>query len=528
MSSDSDHNICFDRKLFQPYNDDPNDHDNHYHFLWNDLVGAVVWFLTAGISISCGVGGGGIYVPLGILIFQFAPKQSSGFSQACIFGAALAGLILNSQNCHPASDIRHDAGVPQEARPLAHQRSISRAEQDEYVAKGGKLYTRPLIHYDMALFMSPMQMAGAVLGVLVQKMLPNWLYLLFAGVVLSYTSYRTYLKYFAARKKEKEQLQENQDQGKPTLDEEETSGDDPDNQTQPEDSSALRPLEEGLGETDKNSKDKSDAQPQGDEQDEKLALRTQYLEADMRQYPKEKIGAMVGLWVGLFVLTLLKGGKGVESLLGIQCDSPWYYVVIACQFVWLFGFAAYFGHRLMVDQQERIAVGYPYLGEADPVWDAPAIRFYGGFCFLSGVVAALIGIGGGMVLGPLMLVMGVDPRVSTATNSTMIVVTSSSIAVMFVTSGLVPWSYALFYFGVTFSGAWIGKSRIDQYVKKTGKASILIFILASIIAFATIGCLVILVTRLVDQGWCFHDFQPFCDVNSEEDCPVNRMLSKIY
>ena len=131
-----------------------------------------------------------------------------------------------------------------------------------------------------------------------------------------------------------------------------------------------------------------------------------------------------------------------------------------------------------------------------------------------------------MILGPLMLVMGIDPRVSTATNSTMIVITSSSIAVMFVTSGLVPWSYALFYFCVTFAGAWIGKSRIDSYVKRTGRASILIFILASIIAFATVGCLVILLTRLVDAGWCFDDFNAFCDVNESEDCPASRLLER--
>lgn len=132
-----------------------------------------------------------------------------------------------------------------------------------------------------------------------------------------------------------------------------------------------------------------------------------------------------------------------------------------------------------------------------------------------------------MVLGPMMLVMGIDPRVSTATNSTMFVITSSSIAIMFVTSGLVPWSYALFYFCVTFTGAWIGKSRIDKYVKKTGRASLLIFILASIIAFATVGCLVILITQLADAGWCFDDFRPFCDVGEAQDCPVNRLLSEI-
>ena len=53
MSSDSSHNICFDRKLFQAHNTDPNDHDNHYHYLWNDLVGGLVWFLAAGICKFC-------------------------------------------------------------------------------------------------------------------------------------------------------------------------------------------------------------------------------------------------------------------------------------------------------------------------------------------------------------------------------------------------------------------------------------------------------------------------------------------
>ena len=125
-----------------------------------------------------------------------------------------------------------------------------------------------------------------------------------------------------------------------------------------------------------------------------------------------------------------------------------------------------------------------------------------------------------------MLIMGIDPRVSTATTATMIVLTSSSVAVMFVTSGLVPWSYAVFFFGVCLCGAYIGKSRIDGYVNKTGKASALILILAAIIAIATIGCLVIMLTRLASKDWCFDGFNEFCSVSSDEDsCIVDRMLS---
>jgi hypothetical protein len=124
-----------------------------------------------------------------------------------------------------------------------------------------------------------------------------------------------------------------------------------------------------------------------------------------------------------------------------------------------------------------------------------------------------------------MLVMGIHPRVSSATTSTMIVLTSSSVAVIFVTSGLVPWSYALFYFFVCLVGALFGKSQIDAYVKRTGRASVLVFILATIIAVATVGCLVIMLTRLADNDWCLDGFNKFCNVDSDEECPADRVLS---
>jgi hypothetical protein len=50
ITSDASHEICINRHLFQPHNTDPNDYDDHYHYLWNDLVGAVVFFFGAGIG----------------------------------------------------------------------------------------------------------------------------------------------------------------------------------------------------------------------------------------------------------------------------------------------------------------------------------------------------------------------------------------------------------------------------------------------------------------------------------------------
>ena len=127
-----------------------------------------------------------------------------------------------------------------------------------------------------------------------------------------------------------------------------------------------------------------------------------------------------------------------------------------------------------------------------------------------------------------MLYMGVNPRVSTATTATMIVLTSSSIAVIVVTSGIAPWSYAAFLFSVCFLGSIFGKSKIDAYIKKTGRASILILLLACIIGFATIGCLVIMFTRLAEKDWCFDGFSPYCKPSHNELCAENdRFLESI-
>jgi hypothetical protein len=183
--------------------------------------------------------------------------------------------------------------------------------------------------------------------------------------------------------------------------------------------------------------------------------------------------------------------------------------------------------KLIKSTEEKKAVGYPFHPQ-DVLWDFSKTRFYACFTFVAGVVAGLIGIGGGMVLGPLMLVMGIHPRVSSATTATMIVLTSSSVAILFVTAGLVPWQYAVCFFCVCFCGAVIGKTYIDAYVKRTGKASLLIFLLATIICLATLGCVVIVFTRLAASNWCLSGFHKFCNLSDEDDdedrCAMDRLL----
>lgn len=96
---------------------------------------------------------------------------------------------------------------------------------------------------------------------------------------------------------------------------------------------------------------------------------------------------------------------------------------------------------------------------------------------------------------------------------------------MFIISGLIHFSYAITFFIVCFMGGFIGKSQVDGYVKKTGRASLLVLCLDIIFMLATMGLFTIFMTRLADKDWCFEGFKKFCDISDEEGCPVHRMLS---
>lgn len=65
---------------------------------------------------------------------------------------------------------------------------------------------------------------------------------------------------------------------------------------------------------------------------------------------------------------------------------------------------------------------------------------------------------------------------------------------------------------------------MDAYVKKTGMVSMLIGALATIIAFATVGCISILLIGLAKQNWCFSGFNDFCVVESDDAACQSRAL----
>lgn len=91
----------------------------------SDFWGTLTVTLGLLVAAAGGIGGGGILVPLLILIFGFSPKYAVPLSNFTILGSSITNMVLNIPKRHPDCD-------------------------------------RPLVDWDLILVMEPLTMAGAV------------------------------------------------------------------------------------------------------------------------------------------------------------------------------------------------------------------------------------------------------------------------------------------------------------------------------------------------------------------------------
>lgn len=56
------------------------------------------------IAAAGGIGGGGILVPIYILVLRFSPKYAVPLSNITIFGGAITNTFLNMKKRHPLAD----------------------------------------------------------------------------------------------------------------------------------------------------------------------------------------------------------------------------------------------------------------------------------------------------------------------------------------------------------------------------------------------------------------------------------------
>lgn len=198
-------------------------------------------------------------------------------------------------------------------------------------------------------------------------------------------------------------------------------------------------------------------------------------------FPLPLVLPLVVSWLLVFLQALLRGGHGSGSIIGVQCNSRSYWLLTLLPPSLLVAITYGVGHHLRLENRLKVLSHYAF-SAGDIHWTKPRVVVFPAYCIVAGIAAGLLGIGGGMVKGPIMLEMGILPPVQSATASFMILFTASSTTLQFAIAGQFPGSlqydYAAWFAFVGFVGGLCGQKVVAFLVKKYKRESIVVYILA--------------------------------------------------
>lgn len=122
-----------------------------------EIGGMVIIFLAAALANATGVGGGGIFVPVLILIMRFRAIEAIPLSKTLILGGAISTVIINWNRVHPSSNV-------------------------------------PIIDFPVVALLHPMLMLGTIVGVLLTRAFPEWLIIILLILTLAIVTQKTFEK----------------------------------------------------------------------------------------------------------------------------------------------------------------------------------------------------------------------------------------------------------------------------------------------------------------------------------------------
>jgi len=337
-----------------------------------DYLGFLVAFLGLALAAGGGIGGGGILVPVYILVLDFPVKLAVSLSSVTVLGGAIANNLLNNRKRHP-------------------------------------LYpgTRSLIDWDLVLQLEPMTLAGTIVGADLNHFLPNVVIVVLLLGLLSITAYKTLTKANKLYAQETEQ----EDAAKSlrnVVDAEDDNRDDPvglkyagdaetealvPSSTSDEDESVDTRKGAGLRHFSHYGSTESDAKQ--DVRKSSLMIRWEssasFVEEVKRHDVITDITKLVCLFGLITVLNLMKGGPeedetGAFGMPGCGAACFWLAQLLTVLLIVLFAILA---RATLLARIE--CPGYPRASDIE--WDRTNTITYPAMGIVAGVLAGMFGIG---------------------------------------------------------------------------------------------------------------------------------------
>ncbi|ESQ52287.1 hypothetical protein EUTSA_v10016620mg [Eutrema salsugineum] len=328
----------------------------------------------------------------------------------------------------------------------------------------------PILDYDLALLFQPMLLLGITVGVSLSVVFPYWLITVLIIILFVGTSARSFFKGIEMWKEE-------------TL------------------------LKNEIAKQQQGSTVNSRGELLIDTEYEPLYPREEKSELEIiRSNLKwKRLLLLVTVWLAFLLIQVIKNE--------IKVCSTLYWVLFILQFpvaLAVFGFEAV---RLITENKKRQSDGNTEsICEATIEWTPLSLIFCALCGLVGGVVGGLLGSGGGFVLGPLLLEIGVIPQVASATATFVMMFSSSLSVVEFYLLKRFPIPYALYLMTVSILAGFWGQSFIRKLVAILKRASIIVFVLSGVICASALTMGVIGIERSLKMihNHEFMGFLGFC------------------
>ncbi|XP_048504103.1 sulfite exporter TauE/SafE family protein 4 isoform X2 [Beta vulgaris subsp. vulgaris] len=214
------------------------------------------------------------------------------------------------------------------------------------------------------------------------------------------------------------------------------------------------------------------------------------------------------VWVSFVLLQVVKNDIGA-------CTT-WYWVLNLIQFPVAFGVFGYEAIKLCKEGRKRKIAGNTETVCEASIEFTPLTLCFCALCgLLGGTVGGLLGSGGGFILGPLLLEIGVIPQVASATATFVMLFSSSLSVVEFYILKRFPITYALYLMSVSLMAGFWGQYFVRKLVAFLKRASLIIFILSGVIFASALTMGVIGIEKSI-QMINNHEFMGFLDFCSSQ------------
>ncbi|KAJ0018043.1 hypothetical protein Pint_10850 [Pistacia integerrima] len=366
------------------------------------VIAGLLCFIASSISSAGGIGGGGLFIPILTVVAGLELKTATSFSAFMVTGGSIANVMYNMLTTSSKF--------------------------------GGKILT----DYDIALLSEPCMLLGVSIGVISNRVFPEWLVTILFAVFLAWSTFKTCRNGLLHWKSESESVNRYV-----TLKDESYDG------------TSEEPL-----------------------------LKKEEINNQLK-FPWMKLGVLVMIWFSFFVLYLLRGNRYGQGIITMEPCGVGYWIISSLQIPVAIVFTACILCRKECCQNK--VPNHQGKDIEDLTSSGPSNKLIFPFmALLAGILGGLFGIGGGMLISPLLLHVGIPPEVTAATCSFMVFFSSTMSAFQYLLLGMKHTDSALIFAIICFVGSLLGLLVVQRAIQKFGRASLIVFSVGIVMALSAV------------------------------------------